>query len=233
MLALLVLLFAVYLLGAIPFGYVIGRLVGGIDLRQQGSGNIGATNVGRVLGWQWFPVVMLLDFAKGALPVALLRFGVLRVDEAHLSATQAASLAGLVAILGHLFPVYLGFKGGKGVATGAGVIGVLLPLPTLAAAAGFLITLALTRYVSLSSIVAALTLVAAAALEPLLGNPASARADAAAPALLAFVGAILVIVRHRGNVARLLAGTEPKLGAKPASRRQSTEASNRAMPPEE
>ena len=214
MLALFAVLGAVYLIGAIPFGYLIGRLVKGVDIRNFGSGNIGATNVGRVLGWKWFPVVMLLDLLKGAAPVFLIRYSSLPVDELLLNRSVLASLAGLVAMLGHLFPVYLHFKGGKGVATGAGVIGVLLPLPTLIAAAAFVFVLTLTRYVSLSSIVGAVTLVVAVFVLDGLGNRSLSdpTSGAWAPALLAVLGAILVVGRHRANIARLLEGTEPKIG---------------------
>jgi glycerol-3-phosphate acyltransferase PlsY len=162
-----------------------------------------------VLGWKWFPLVLLLDIAKGAVPVALIRFGLLPLEEGVLSRGDTAALAGLIAMLGHLFPIYLGFRGGKGVAIGAGVIGVLLPLPTLIALAAFLLVLAVTRYVSLSSIVAAIALIIARF--SLLGSAAFAPDERAATAVALF-GAALIIIRHRSNLSRLLAGTEPKLG---------------------
>src|SRR5262249_39201822 len=117
-----------YLIGAVPFGYLAGRLKG-IDGRKHGSGNVGATNVGRLLGTGWGVLVFVLDFAKGAGPVAVAQF--LLPQPEDVPADTLAVLAGVSAFLGHLFPVYLGFKGGKGVATGAGVVAVLVPLLTL------------------------------------------------------------------------------------------------------
>lgn len=206
--ALLVLL-AAYLIGAIPFGYVLGKAVRGIDIRQHGSGNIGATNVGRVLGWKWFPIVLLLDLAKGAVPVALLKYGMVKLDPEMLGATEAAALAGILAILGHLFPIYLGFRGGKGVATAGGVLLVLLPIPALVALGVFVVCVLVSRYVSLSSIVAALALVAARFVEA--GSAAFVPGEWPLT-VVAIVAALLVIVRHRANISRLLAGTEPKVG---------------------
>src|SRR5690242_17213462 len=119
-----------YLVGAIPFGYAVAR-GRGVDILRQGSGNIGATNVGRVLGWPFGILVFLLDFAKGALPVVAATALIAR--DADLAAALGTDglpvLAGLAAFLGHLFPVYLGFRGGKGVATAAGVVAILLPGP--------------------------------------------------------------------------------------------------------
>src|SRR5262245_10739059 len=155
-----------YLVGAIPFGYLIARWRG-IDIFKEGSGNIGATNVARILGKKIGAAVFLLDFAKGACPVAL----ALALKPAILvDADGAAGLfskgwfevgAGLAAFLGHLFPVYLGFRGGKGVATGAGVVAVLVPLATLAAFGAWILVLAGWRYVSLASVSAAVVLCAA------------------------------------------------------------------------
>lgn len=209
MLLILAIVAASYLLGAVPFGYLIGRWAKGIDIRQHGSGNIGATNLGRTVGWKWFPLALALDFAKGALPVALVSHGGLPLEAAPLAVQETAACAGLAAMLGHLFSVYLGFKGGKGVATGAGVIGVLLPWPTLFACAAFGLCLVATRYVSLSSIVAAVAL--AGARFAMVGADAFGKEQWPATALV-LVGALLIIWRHRSNVRRLLAGTEPKLG---------------------
>src|SRR5947209_7829032 len=115
-----------YMLGAVPFGFVIARLRG-VDIFSAGSGNIGATNVGRVLGRKFGLLVFVLDFLKGAVPTALVR--------AYLPTEPwAAVAAGLAAFVGHMFPVYLRFRGGKGVATGTGVVAVLLPGPTAVAA---------------------------------------------------------------------------------------------------
>src|SRR5262245_34443188 len=140
-----------YLIGAVPFGYLVARWRG-VDITKLGSGNIGATNVGRVLGKPLGLLVFLLDFAKGALPTAAARvcFG----DEAD----YLAVVAGLSAILGHMFPIYLGFIGGKGVATGAGVVFVLMPLPALGGLLVWIAMLCAFRYVSLASLAAAAAL---------------------------------------------------------------------------
>ena len=146
--ALLVLL-ASYLLGAVPFGLVMARVVKGVDLRTVGSGNIGATNAMRILGKPLGLVAFLLDFAKGLLPTAILAgyAGSLGTETPLL----AEALAGTAAVLGHCFPVYLGFKGGKGVATGCGAI-VADPMVFVASGVVWLVTLGLSRYVSLASI---------------------------------------------------------------------------------
>src|SRR4051812_44987549 len=136
---------ASYLLGAVPFGYLVARWRG-VDILHAGSGNIGATNVGRVLGRGYGVLVFLLDFAKGALPVLAAAALAPRHDPAW--APQLFEVAaGLAAFLGHLFPVYLGFRGGKGVATGAGVVLVLTPVPALAALLAWAALFTSTRYV--------------------------------------------------------------------------------------
>src|SRR5262245_15889454 len=143
---------AAYLVGAVPFGYLVAR-ARGVDIFQHGSGNIGATNVGRVLGRKFGVLVFLLDFAKGALPAAVAAG--LAGRAGNLPPDTLPVAAGLAAFLGHLFPVYLRFHGGKGVATGAGVVAVLLPLPAAGALVAWVVVLCLTRYVSLASVVAA------------------------------------------------------------------------------
>jgi len=207
---------AAYLVGSIPFGLLAGLWVKGIDIRQHGSRNIGATNAARVLGTPWFFVVLLLDGLKGAAPCIAAGF---------LSAQAGADLviaAAVGALLGHFFSIYLRFKGGKGVATGLGVILVMTalpagsiapgwPLPGLCALVVFGGALLLTRIVSASSIIAALSVPALyvlwldeAALEP--------------PLLWRFVFltavAVFVVFKHRGNVARIMSGKEPRLGDK-------------------
>jgi acyl-phosphate glycerol 3-phosphate acyltransferase len=194
---------ASYLIGAVPFGYLIARWRG-VDIFQQGSGNIGATNVGRVLGRRFGVLVFVLDFSKGALPVAVARWlgGSLAIPQAGLEIA-----AGLAAFLGHLFPVYLRFRGGKGVATGAGVIAVLLPIPALAALITWITLLAVSRYVSLASLGA----VVALCLARLIRTSQPFAADARILTLFCFVAAGLVFLRHRTNIERLLAGTENRL----------------------
>lgn len=188
---------ASYLAGSVPFAFLVTKAVRGVDVRTVGSGNVGATNASRVLGGRWFLVVFLLDAAKGALPVLLLAT-LPGWDGPDLLRMRMA--CGLASIVGHVFPVFLGFRGGKGVATGAGVLGALAWLPAACALGVFGIALAAFRYVSLASILACAALAPAAWL---LDEPG------AVTAFCGFVGAA-VIVLHRKNVARIRAGTEPK-----------------------
>jgi acyl phosphate:glycerol-3-phosphate acyltransferase len=187
-----------YLLGAVPFGYLLTRLAGRGDIRRSGSGNIGATNVMRLLGWRLALPVLLLDAAKGAAAVLLAR--ALAPDPVAL---QLA--AGFAAMAGHSFPVFLGFKGGKGVAT---ALGVLIPLGVsvaLAAVLLFAAVVAATRYVSLGSITGALVLPLLFWLLPGYSLPHVYFGAAAA---------LLVILRHHANIGRLLRGREARFGRK-------------------
>jgi len=198
-----------YLVGAIPFGYLIARSRG-VDLFAHGSGNIGATNVGRVLGRRFGILAFVLDFLKGALPTfaATLLDRELRPD---LPAAALPVIAGLAAFLGHLFPVYLRFRGGKGVATGAGVVAVLVPLPTAGALLTWLVVVSSTRYVSLASLCAAAMLCALR-----LGlTPGPLAPERRVLTLFCLWATALVFVRHRANVHRLLAGTENRLKDSP------------------
>ena len=192
-----------YLVGSIPFGFLIARWHG-IDIRAAGSGNIGATNVVRVLGMKLGGGVFALDLLKGALPTVAAGF---------VSAEQGLPVvAGLTAILGHMFPVWLGFRGGKGVATGAGVVAVLFPWPTLGALFVWLLFLCVLRYVSLASVVAAAAPVGLHLL--LAAEPfAAGQRIKTGFSLLAF---LLVLVRHRGNLARLSRGSENQFAESPA-----------------
>jgi acyl-phosphate glycerol 3-phosphate acyltransferase len=203
---------AAYLIGAIPFGYVIARSKG-IDLFTVGSGNIGATNVGRVLGRKYGILVFLLDFLKGAAPVALVP-ALLRLlpseDVERLWQIDWLRVGvALAAFLGHMFPIYLKFRGGKGVATGAGTMFVLVPGPAAIALLIWLTTVASFRIVSLASIVAGISLVAAR----LVSSPLAG--DALILTGFCLAGAALVVVRHHANIRRLVAGTENRLGEKP------------------
>ncbi|HYV35892.1 MAG TPA: glycerol-3-phosphate 1-O-acyltransferase PlsY [Gemmataceae bacterium] len=193
-----------YFIGAIPFGYLIARYRG-VDIFQHGSGNIGATNVGRILGWPFGILVFMLDFAKGAVPAAVgLAVGAARDIEAPVALGVAA---GLAAFVGHLFPAYLRFRGGKGVATGAGVVAVLLPLPTLAALIAWLVTVSVSRYVSLASIAAAAVLCAV----HFAMTPEPFAPQQLILTLFCLVAVALVFVKHRTNVRRLLDGSENRL----------------------
>ena len=200
-----VVLVASYLLGALPTSYVVGRVFRGIDLRQHGSGNLGATNLFRILGWKYAVPVALVDIAKGAVPVALLA-------PLASGSTYFALAAGLAAVLGHAFSPFVGFKGGKGVATAAGAMLALTPLAVAVLIVIWAAIVFATGYVSLGSIVAALLL-------PVLVwllHPAS-RGLVPFDALVA----LGIVWLHRANVRRLLAGTEHRFGrhaaAPPAS----------------
>jgi acyl-phosphate glycerol 3-phosphate acyltransferase len=193
---------AAYLVGAVPFGYVVARAKG-VDILSHGSGNIGATNVGRILGRRFGILVFLLDFAKGALPALVAG----ALSPADLAKEWPQVTAGVAAFLGHLFPVYLRFKGGKGVATGAGVVAVLAPAPTAGAALAWLTVVAATRYVSLASLVAAAVLCALR----LTLTPDPLTAPRSIVTAFCFLAAALVAVRHRANIGRLLHGNENRL----------------------
>ena len=189
-----------YLLGSIPSGYLAGRWCKGIDLRELGSGSTGATNVLRQVGKGPALVVFVIDVAKGA--IAVLLAGSL-TEGAPLS-DWLQVLAGLAALAGHIWPVWLGFKGGKAVATGLGMfLGLAWPVG-LACFGIFLTTLSLFRIVSLSSVVAAISL-------PLL---MAAGTEGTAKLVVALVAMALVVWRHRSNLQRIKAGTEPRLGQK-------------------
>ncbi len=196
-----------YLIGSIPFGLLIVRWVKGVDLRTVGSGNIGATNAGRVLGKAGGLGVLLLDALKGLLPTLVLAR---LCDET--SAT--AVLAGTCAILGHMFPCWLGFRGGKGVATALGVVGVLAPWGTLAAFAAFALNFAATRIVSLGSVLAAIVFAVYQGfwLAPDWWSPEKRW-------LTVFSAAVplLIILRHRSNLVRLLQGKEGAWKSTPAA----------------
>ena len=189
-----------YLLGSIPSGYLAGRWCKGIDLRELGSGSTGATNVLRQVGKGPALVVFVIDVAKGAISVLLAG----SLTEGAPLSDWLQVLAGLAALAGHIWPVWLGFKGGKAVATGLGLfLGLAWPVG-LACFGIFLTTLSLFRIVSLSSVVAAISL-------PLL---MAAGTEGTAKLVVALVAMALVVWRHRSNLQRIKAGTEPRLGQK-------------------
>jgi glycerol-3-phosphate acyltransferase PlsY len=185
-----------YLLGSMPNGYLAGRWLKGIDLRQCGSGSTGATNVLRNVGKAPALVVFLLDVGKGALAVLLAKsFGL---------NDWVQVLAGLAALAGHIWPVWLGWKGGKAVATGLGMfLGLAWPVG-LACFGLFMAVISISRIVSLSSVVAAIGL-------PVLMVLAGA---SGASISVSVVASVMVLWRHRSNIERLIAGTEPRIGAK-------------------
>lgn len=189
---------ASYLLGSIPFGLILGKAAGR-DIRLEGSRNIGATNLWRVCGWKLGLAGFVLDFLKGLLAVLV----VARLIPSGLPAPYGGIAAAVGAVLGHNFPVWLRFKGGKGVATSAGAMAGLMWAPFLCAMAVFVLTVWISRYISLGSMLASAALVAATAL--LTPDPTGANLP-----LLVLAGllCVMLLVRHRGNVSRILAGTE-------------------------
>lgn len=204
---------AAYLIGSIPFGYLAGRL-NGIDLREHGSHNIGATNAVRVLGKKWGIPVFICDFLKGFLPLLFVKEQLGGTVELF-DADQMAWLLGVLAalILGHTYTCFLGFKGGKGVATTAGCLFALsLPIG-LAVLVTWVVGMVLTRYVSLSSMLAAVAMVTAAVQVFWLEDGELAAADAMVITLL-FLVCVLVVFKHRSNITRLCNGTEPKAFSK-------------------
>jgi acyl-phosphate glycerol 3-phosphate acyltransferase len=194
-----------YLAGAIPFGYLVAR-GRGVDIRKQGSGNIGATNVGRVLGKPFGVLVFLLDFAKGAAPPLLARWWA-SAHELELPSDSLPVAAAVAAFLGHLFPIYLRFRGGKGVATAAGAVSVLLPGPAVAALLAWLVVVLASRYVSLASLSAAVVLCGVR----LLFTPQPWDDAHRIVTLFCLLAAGLIFVRHRANIGRLLRGNENRL----------------------
>lgn len=183
-----------YLVGSVPVAWLIVRWVTGQDLRRRGSGNVGATNALRSTGWRAGALVAILDIAKGALAAAM---------GGAVTGSQAGSAAaGVAALVGHAYPVWLGFHGGKGVAPAAGVFALLTPLPAGVSVLAFFVVALTTRLVSLASLAGALILVAT-----VVGLGASNEAAAAAAAASG-----LIVWRHRDNIGRLAAGTEPRLG---------------------
>jgi acyl phosphate:glycerol-3-phosphate acyltransferase len=191
-----------YFIGSIPTSYIVGKLARGIDLRAHGSKNLGATNVYRILGWKYAIPVAIIDIAKGAVPVL------------YLAPTEVMWLpfaGGVAAVLGHMFSPFVRFKGGKGVATAAGVFLALSPLSVLIALVVWAACLWLTGYVSLSSILAVLTV------------PVTVRLlHGARYTFWAAIALVLLIVfAHRRNIARLIAGTENRFrtrGSRPSGR---------------
>ncbi|NLU49244.1 MAG: glycerol-3-phosphate 1-O-acyltransferase PlsY [Syntrophomonadaceae bacterium] len=182
-----------YLIGSIPFSYLVSRRFGDIDIRTRGSGNVGATNVLRTTGLKYALLAVAGDIAKGALAAWL---GLV------LGGQVLASTCGAAAVIGHSWPVYLGLRGGKGVATSAGVLLVLVPKVALALLVIFVITVALLRLVSVGSLVAA------------IANPVMVAVlyGSVPLVIMALVLSAIVIWRHQSNIERLRRGSEPKLG---------------------
>lgn len=184
-----------YLIGSVPFALILARRAGA-DLRRVGSGNLGAANVMRASGVRTGVMVALLDISKGAAGVMLAQ---------RLSGSPTAiAIAGFAAIAGHIYPVWMRFRGGKGVATACGAFSILTPAAVPPALAIFIGTVALTKYVSAGSVLATLTI---APLAYFLGSPAPS-------VIAALAAATLIVFRHRSNLGRLRAGTERRIGAR-------------------
>ena len=189
----ILLVFAAYLIGSIPFGYLIVRGKGAGDIRETGSGGTGATNVSRRAGKAAGVLTLLLDAAKGCIAVLIAR--TVSGDDWVIAA------AAIAALVGHIFPVWLGFRGGKGVATGVGIFLVLAPIALLCAGVIFVAIVLLTRFVSLGSITAAVLI-------PVL---VWLQYDSQSLLTAAIVGAALIVFAHRGNIQRLVSGTESRI----------------------
>jgi glycerol-3-phosphate acyltransferase PlsY len=184
---------AAYLMGSIPFAQLLSRRRG-VDLRRVGSGNVGATNVLRTLGVRPAVVAMMLDAVKGTIAVL--------IAQRLTNGVAAPVAAGLASMLGHVYPVWLRFRGGKGVATAAGAFAVLTPVAAAVAVGVFVLTVLLTRFISVGSMLAALT----------LAGWAIASDAPTVVGLGAAIGAALVLIGHRANVLRLVEGTERRVG---------------------
>ena len=196
-----------YLLGSIPFGYLLVRIFRGEDVRQSGSGNVGATNVARkspLLG----VLTLLLDAGKG-LAAVLLSSMLVECLAPNYSGSELQAFAALCAVAGHMFPVWLKFRGGKGVATGLGSFALIAPKATLAAAVVFVVVVAVSRYVSLGSIVAV-------AAFPALAWWFHQQTNLPIVIATMSLASLMIILKHHENVRRLLAGTENRFGAKRA-----------------
>ncbi len=193
-----------YLIGSIPFGFLIAKIVKDIDIRKVGSGNPGATNVSRVMGKSYGMLVFILDMLKGFLPVFIFD----RLVAGHVYSLSTI-LCGMGAICGHTFPIFLGFKGGKAAATGFGVFLWLAPLPLFIAASIWLLIVYIFRYISLGSMLSSIVLVACLMI---LGNDPFGHGLYLT--LFSVFISTLIIIRHKSNIKRLLNGTESKVGNK-------------------
>jgi len=189
----IILVVVAYLLGSIPFGYLIVRGKSGADIRETGSGGTGATNVSRRAGKAAGVLTLLLDAAKGSVAVLIAR--AVSGDDWVIAA------AAIAVLVGHIFPVWLGFRGGKGVATGVGIFLVLAPIALLCAGVVFVAIVVLTRYVSLGSMTAAVLI-------PVL---VWLQSDSQTLLVAAVAGAVLIVFAHRGNIQRLASGTESRI----------------------
>ena len=198
-----------FLAGGIPFGYLVGGAILKDDIRKHGSGNIGATNVARILGWKWGFFVLFLDALKGLLPTLVTKL-FLQDRGSHELANLGAILAGISCIVGHMYPIWLKLRGGKGVATALGVILVIAPLASGAALATFLLVFAATRIVGLASIV---SVTAFAIAQLVLMGPDVLKFAQLPLTLFSTLVPALIVWRHRSNIVRIMHGDEQKMRA--------------------
>lgn len=203
-----------YLLGSIPFGLLISKSQR-VDIRKSGSGNIGATNVFRTLGPKFGIMAFALDFFKGLIPVLLIKFLLSNSPSSALPLDFFQIMAGLFAMFGHIFPIYIGFKGGKGVATAAGLVTGILPILTLILIFIWAIITFSTRYVSVASLTVAVLLPISILVKKFVLNYND-------PSFYVFFFSVIislfVIIRHRSNIVRLVNGTENRFGSKKKER---------------
>ncbi|NOY77528.1 MAG: glycerol-3-phosphate 1-O-acyltransferase PlsY [Calditrichaeota bacterium] len=204
MLTLLTIIVVSYLLGSFPTSIIFGKLFRGIDIRNYGSGNAGGTNAFRVMGWKIGISVMIIDVAKGVLATVLV--SQIRIDSISLAPVYLQIIAGFSAVIGHIWTIFAGFHGGKGVGTAAGMLIGLYPIAFIFVFIIFLIVLFTTRYVSVSSMTAAISLPIVLLVLDALGRPYK-------PPLLilSLIIAILIVFTHRSNIKRLMAGNENRV----------------------
>lgn len=191
-----------YLIGSIPTSYLIGKIKG-VDVRRHGSGNVGATNVLRVMGKLPALITLIIDIGKGAVAVTLIAV-LFYQKNATISFSVLRALLGLAVIIGHNWTVFLNFKGGKGVATSIGVFMVIFPVGLLIGLVVWVVTVWFTKYVSLGSILLAISI-------PIIAAFSGARLEIV---LLAVTSCVIICYKHKGNINRLLLGTENRIGQK-------------------
>jgi glycerol-3-phosphate acyltransferase PlsY len=205
MLTLLIIIFLSYLAGSIPTSIIVSKLFFGMDIREHGSGNAGGTNAFRVMGWKAGIFVMLVDVGKGVLATYLITQ--IRLDSVPLAMVYLQIIAGVAAVIGHIWTIFANFQGGKGVGTAAGMLVVLYPISLLICLLIFLIVLITTRYVSVSSITAAVCF----PLSIILLNAFFAYPFSAPLFVLALSMAALIVFTHRSNINRLIHGNENRI----------------------
>lgn len=201
-----------YLAGSIPTAYIAGRLVKGVDIRTVGSGNVGASNAMRLMGKGWGISILLFDAVKGLVPLLLILHYFFAANPVRERYAMGGALA---CIVGHVFPVWLKFKGGKGVATGMGVMVAIVPLAVAAVLPVFIVVVAISKYISLGSILAAALLPAAFFIDHDFMSHRELF-------VFVFVACVFVIYKHKTNIRRILAGTENRLGEKRAAEKEIT-----------